>query len=192
MFHKVGRFHSNIANFLMDKGHTTIDKIKVDLSLSEGGQIYLNEPLPCGKCGQIHGDTRFNRRDPKNSIIVEKHGYGCLKNITENPEALHWLTSNWRRYEFCGDGGAYPYETKGFHLPGTPHYQGNAEETAELVKYYMQQCKNHGRHGIYCLWLIEIYSEKTASNKNFKEHWEMDVIDWNRVETTAQACKEVK
>jgi len=165
----------------MKNGHTTIDRIKVDLSLSEDGQIYLNEPLTCGKCGQIHGDPRFDRANPKRSILVEKHGYGCLKNITEDPDALRWLGSKWRRYEFSGDGGAHPYRTQGFRIPGTNFYQSNADETYELVKYYRQQCERKNKQGIYCLWLMEIYSEKTATNNNWKEHWEMDVIDWERV-----------
>lgn len=192
VFHRIGRLHSNIANHLMDRGDTTIDKIKCDLSLSEGGQIFLNEPLVCGKCGQIHGDPRFDRADPKNSILAEKHGYGCLKNITEYPDALKWLGSKWKRYELSGDGGAYPYKTQGFHIPGTNFYQGSAEEMHDLVKYYMQQCKNHNKRGVYCLWMMEIYSEKRSDNNNWREHWEVDIIDWARVEATSKACKEVK
>jgi len=193
-WHKIGRFHSNIANHLMDRGDTTIDKIKADLSLSEAGQIFLNEPLVCGRvdCNLIHGDPRFDRADPKNSILVEKHGYSCIENISSNPEALHWLGSKWKRYEFSGDGGAHPRKAHGFCVPGTPYCQGNAEETKELVKYFMRECKRYKKHGVYCLWLMEIYSEKTATNNNWKEHWEMAVIDWKRVEATAQTCKEIK
>ena len=194
-FHLIGRLHFNIANHLMDRGDTTIDKIKCDLSLSEGGQIYLNEPLPCGKCGQIHGDPfnqGFDRADPKKSILAEKHGYGCLKNITENPDALKWLGSKWKRYELSGDGGAYPYTTQGFHIPGTNFYQGSPDDMYKLVKYYMQKCKDYKKMGVYCLWLMEIYNEKHSDNNNWKEHWEMDVIDWDRVEATAKGCKEIK
>jgi len=261
-FHWLGEFHRDIAKELLE--HISISKIKVDNSHSEGPQIWLNEPLPCGKCDEIHGDPRFDRANPNNSILAESHGNSILINILDvelffppgkdtsktlekgigvldpkrveifwgenhplrrelvtdckivngnaiklgatwaedikantgsmsvivSPHKLNYLGSKWKRYELSGDGGA-GQPTKGYRIPGTNFYQGNAEETYKLYKYAFQQAKTRGKQIVMSLWTFEIFIYKTSENNDWREFYGMTNILWDRVDAPVRAVEEV-
>jgi len=186
-FHWLGEFHRDIAETLLK--YISISRIKVDVSHSEGCQIYLNEPLPCGKCDQIHGDSRFDRADPNNSILCESHQNSIIENLV-GTEKLMFLNSKWKRYELSGDCGA-GQKTKGYRIPGTNFYQGNADETYEMNKYAFQEAKKKGKQVIISLWTFEIFIYKTRDNNDWREFYGMTNILWDRVDAPVRAVEEV-
>jgi hypothetical protein len=132
-FHWNGFWHQDmVENVILN--YLPIYKVVIDVSKSEGCQIYLNEPLPCGKPyveGELHGNPAYNRADPKRSILAETHGVSILENI-KGTEKLNFIGGKWKRYlldEDCGGGE----NARGFRIGGFRF--ADAEQTKEMLRY---------------------------------------------------------
>jgi len=187
-FHIIGKLHKAVWDAV--SGYTKISKISVDLTKSEGPQIYLNEPLKCPKCDGVHGDPDHDRANRKKSIRAQIHGIAHIKNLAEwqthwkpggghrNP--MKWLGSRWAEYEYSGDGGA-GFPTEGFHIPGTKSYAGSSQELYDLSYFMFKSAKDKGKYLSYCHWPFEVYSFKTADNFDWRENWDPLTIRWELV-----------
>uniref|UniRef100_A0A6M3KDZ9 Uncharacterized protein n=1 Tax=viral metagenome TaxID=1070528 RepID=A0A6M3KDZ9_9ZZZZ len=188
-----GYFHWRVCKALMDRG-VPLSHFNVDVSHSEGTQIFLNEPYPHPKLnGEVLGYAEANRNDPAKSILAETHGLALVANLLPPSEKLSWLGSKWVRYKLSGDGGSWspenPQYANGYRLPGTKFYFPSLLELEETLTHYWTECKRKGKRGYYCHWVAECFRNDDLTWNLWQENCK--VIDWNLASVPAEVWEKI-
>ena len=188
-FHVIGQWHRRMWDEVFQH-HIRIDRLIVDVSMSEGAQIYLNEPLLCGKPyvqGEVHGDPLFDRGDATDSILAETHSIGTIDDFLPPSEALNFLFSKWRRYKLHGDGSS----TGSFDLAGTGFRMGNAQEVYDMLIFLWTKSKSAGKQAIFAIFPMESFHADNGSWNLWFENYSRENIMWDRLDACARAWKEI-
>ena len=187
-FHVLGQWHRMMWEDVI-RHYTYISRLIVDVSMSEGCQIYLNEVLPCGKPyveGETHGDPNHDRADVNRSILAETHTVSTKEDFI-GTEKLLYLTSKWQRYKFHGDGS----DKGSFDLAGTGFRQGNADETYEMARYLWTRAKEHGKQAIYSIFPMESFRDDLGNWNLWFENYNVNNIFWDRLSAVQRAWEEI-
>jgi len=188
-----GYFHWCVAKKLMDKG-VSLSHFNVDVSHSEGTQIYLNEPYAHPKLdGEVIGYDQADRSNINKSILAETHGLALIENLLPPSEKIHWLNAKWARYKLSGDGGSWspenPQFAHGYNPPGTKFYFPTAEELTDCLTFYWSQCKSRGKRGYYCHWTGECFRNDDLTWNLWTENCK--VIDWGLANVPAEVWEKI-
>ena len=194
-FRQNGYFHWRVAKKLMDKG-VPLSHFNVDVSHSEGTQIFLNEPYPHPKLGgEVIGYSKADRSDPSKSILAETHGLALIDNLLPPSEKLHWLNAAWQRYKLSGDGGSWspenPQYAHGYNPPGTMFYFPTVDELTDCLTFYWAQCKSRGKRGYYCHWTGECFRDENLHWSLWLENCAEGIIDWSLANVPAEVWEKI-
>ena len=216
MFYRVSNewFHSSPAEFRMngyfewrvtealDDQSVPIWKNTVDLSGSEGCEIFKNEPQEHPKLGgevlplPVHFLSVAADRSKRNKCILpEKHGCGSVSSLMRETEDMHFLGSKWCKFKISLDGGTGPKNNQdGNGLKVGNFAFPDCDQYFDTLCYFLESCKRKGKIGYIGHWIPECFT-KIENGKRVPNLWIEDCseenLDWKMAEVPSKAWKKV-
>ena len=190
-----GRLHWAAVKAGLDR-FVPLYHYNIDVSGSEGCQIFCNEPDKHRKLkgtkweNELIGYAEANRANWKQSILAENHGNCIAENLTdEKMNAI--LTGKWRRYKFSGDCGGGP-NAKGYHIPGKDFRYASPAQYREFFRKLWTTAKDKGKRAYHCHVDFECFrNAKSGKWHLWDEDLSADNMDWELAAIPAKIHKEI-
>ena len=194
-----GHFVADFHRDLWDKSqfiNGSLGRLILDTSHSDYVKAWFSQPSVCPKCGDVVYDRKDLRADDNSMIAIpELHGYSIAQNLNreaDNAEdvkkaedfndIMHHARYN-PKVRLHEDGGG------GKHANGyaVGRYKiGDEEQSYEFAKLMWTMAKDAGKRVIYAPFPLE-----TLVQPEYREDYEVSVINWERIEGIVRAYEEV-
>ena len=176
-FHKIMFFHRDIYESVL-RYYTKLNRVCVDVSLSEGAIAELMEPHKCPKCPEKHGKPEYNRL-----AVPEWHGFSTKEDFVSE----EFLKGKDKVRKYTEDGGSKTKSGKGTII-GTRNW-GSAQQQYDMALYMWKEASRKGKRVIYGSIAPESHIDENGMLvfPDYTEH----KIYWGRYEKIGEAHDKV-